>query len=161
MSTSATVTTRRRPKRSFSAAANGALIPNTTRLTDAAVAIAPWLQPNSSMSGSMRIPNVARMAAAASRATKAEAATIHARCIGREASWVAGATARVAEMTMCANFLPLTSSRARAWPSSLLDGAVFFDVGTVLTVFGAKRRRHPAARPRLPASPSARPAPGR
>ena len=84
MSVSATVTTRRRPKRSLSAAAKGALSPKTTRLTDAAVAMAPWLQPNSSMSGSMRIPNVARMAAAASRATKADAATIHARCMAGE-----------------------------------------------------------------------------
>ena len=80
MADSAATTTFLRPKRSVNAAANGADRPKTSRLIDAAVAIAPWLQPNSAMSGSMRMPNVARIAAAARRATKPAAATSQARC---------------------------------------------------------------------------------
>ena len=78
---SATMTTRRRPTRSLSAAANGADSPKTSRLIDAAVAIAAWPQPNAIISGSMRTPKVARIAAAARSATKPAAATSQARCM--------------------------------------------------------------------------------
>ncbi len=50
---SAIVTTRRTPKRSINAAANGAVIPNRARLTDSAAEIVPIDQPNSARSGSI------------------------------------------------------------------------------------------------------------
>ena len=50
---SAIDTTRRTPKRSISAAANGAVIPNRARLTDSAAEIVPIDQPNSARSGSI------------------------------------------------------------------------------------------------------------
>ena len=50
-SSSAAATTRRMPKRSISAAANGAVSPNSSRLTETAAEIVPSDQPNSSCSG--------------------------------------------------------------------------------------------------------------
>src|SRR4051794_37882568 len=105
MSDSAHATTRVSPNRSVNAAANGAESPNTTRLIDAAVEIAPWLQPNSIISGSIRIPNVARMAAAARSATNPAAATSQARCMAGQPGGSAEPP-RVAEPTMFARFLP-------------------------------------------------------
>ena len=91
----------------------------------------------------MRMPNVARIAAAASRATKPAAATSQARCTSREPRGSRRAT-RVAEKTMCAKFLPMTSRIAAARrPSSLLDG-----VGVLRRRHGHDRLRPQAARHR-------------
>ena len=79
-STSAPATTRRMPNRSISAAANGAVRPNSSRLTETATEMVPRDQPNSSCSGSISTPGVARKPAAPTSATKATAATIQARC---------------------------------------------------------------------------------
>jgi hypothetical protein len=76
---SAMATTLDSPNRSVSEAANGADRPKTTRLTLAAVEIAPCDHPNSIINGSISTPNVARIAAAASSATNPAAATNHAR----------------------------------------------------------------------------------
>ena len=68
------------PKRSISAAANGAVRPNSSRLTETASEMVPRDQPNSSCSGSISAPGVARKPAAPMSATKATAATSQARC---------------------------------------------------------------------------------
>ena len=67
-------TTRRTPKRSISAAANGAVIPNRARFTDRAIEIVPIDQPNSARSGSIITLGVARKAAAPSSARNVAAA---------------------------------------------------------------------------------------
>src|SRR5215210_7767720 len=105
MSVSAVATTRVRPKRSVSAAANGAEFPNTSRLTEAAAEIALWLHANSSIIGSMRTPNVARIAAAARSAMNPAAATNQARCMARHSRALLAAP-RVAETPMFDRFLP-------------------------------------------------------
>src|SRR4051794_19767044 len=139
MRPSATTTTRVSPTRSVSAAANGADRPKTRRLIDAAVEIAPWLQPNSVISGSMRMPNVARIAAAARSATKPAAATSQARCMagslagrGRDGEW----QKRQCSLVFC-HMTPL-GSRSRV-ALLVLEGSVLFDIGTVVTVFGPAR----------------------
>ncbi len=76
----ATATTRRMPKRSISAAANGAVRPYSARLTETAAPIVPRDQSNSSCSGSMSRPGSERKAAAPMIVTKVTAATNHARC---------------------------------------------------------------------------------
>ena len=74
-SSSAPATTRRMPNRSIRAAANGAVSPNSSRFTETAAEIVPRDQPNSSCSGVMSTPGVARNPAAPMIATKATAAT--------------------------------------------------------------------------------------
>ncbi len=75
---SATVVTRRRPYRACSAAANGPMKPNSSTLMLTAVPTVARLQPNSSRSGSMRIPGVDRKPAAPRSVTNAVAKTTHA-----------------------------------------------------------------------------------
>jgi hypothetical protein len=77
---SATATTRRMPKRSISAAANGAVRPNSSRLTETATDIVPRDQPNSCCSGVINTPGVARNPAAPTIATNDTTATHQARC---------------------------------------------------------------------------------
>lgn len=77
-SVSAAATTWRMPKRSMSAAANGAVRPYRSRFTLTARDMMLVDQPNSSLSGTMSAPGAARNPAAASSATNATAATSHA-----------------------------------------------------------------------------------
>ena len=70
MIASATEMTRRMPKRSTNAAANGAPRPKQRRLRETASPIVSWLQPNSSWSGMSRTPAVERKPADMTRATK-------------------------------------------------------------------------------------------
>jgi len=58
--TSAISITRRTPKRSISAAENGAVRPNSTSPSDTAIEMVPRDQPNSCCSGTIRTPGVAR-----------------------------------------------------------------------------------------------------
>ena len=89
---SATATTRRMPNCSMSAAANGAVRPNSSRLTLTASDTVAVDQPNSSCSGRISTPGVARKPADATSATKATAATHHARwTLGRAVRAVVGA----------------------------------------------------------------------
>jgi hypothetical protein len=76
---SAVATTRRMPNCSMSAAANGAVSPNSSRLTLTARETVAVDQPNSSCSGRISTPGVARKPAEATSATKATPATHHAR----------------------------------------------------------------------------------
>ncbi len=96
ISSSAAVVTRRIPKRSMRAAANGAVRPNRTRFTPTASESVPRDQPNSSWSGTIRTPGAARKPAAPSRATNATAATGQAGCTRRRggASVVMGGALR-------------------------------------------------------------------
>jgi hypothetical protein len=80
-SSSAAATTRRMPNRSISAAANGAVRPYSTRLTDTAVEMVPRDQPNSCRNGVISTPGVARKPAAPMVAMNATAATNQARWI--------------------------------------------------------------------------------
>ncbi|GMA88456.1 hypothetical protein GCM10025868_37060 [Angustibacter aerolatus] len=82
-STSAIGTTRRSPKRSMSAAANGAVRPKTTRLMVTAVDVGSRDQPNSPSTGSISTPVLDRKPAEAMRAPKVTAATHQARCTRR------------------------------------------------------------------------------
>ena len=75
ISTSALLVTRRRPNRSISAAAKGAVSPKSTRFTPTASDRVPRDQPNSSWRGTISTPGAARKPAAPSRATKATPAT--------------------------------------------------------------------------------------
>jgi hypothetical protein len=72
---SATVTTRRNPIRSTSAAENGPDSPMTTRLMATAAEIVARLHPNSSCSGTISTPGTARNAADASSAVNPAPAT--------------------------------------------------------------------------------------
>jgi hypothetical protein len=78
ISSRATLTTARTPNRSIRAAANGAVSPNSTRLTPTASDTSPRDQPNSSWRGTIRTPGAARNPAAQSSATKATPAATHA-----------------------------------------------------------------------------------
>src|SRR5882757_462377 len=78
--TSATATTCRTPKRSISAAANGAVRPKSAMLMAIADEIVPTDQPNSACNGSINTPGTARNAAAPTRARKVTAATDQAGC---------------------------------------------------------------------------------
>ncbi len=82
---SAEATTRRMPNRFISAAANGAVRPKSSRLTETANEMVPRDQPYSVCSGSIRAPGVERKPAAPISATKATAATSQAR-------WIRGRT---------------------------------------------------------------------
>ncbi len=82
-------TTRRMPNRFIRAAANGAVSPNSIRFTDTATEMVPRDQPNSSCSGSISAPGVARKPAAPTSATKDTAATHQARCSRGRAGEVA------------------------------------------------------------------------
>ncbi len=82
-SVSAAATTRRMPKRSISAAANGAVSPYSTRFTETAAEMLARDQPKSSCSGSIRIDGAARKLAAPTRARKATTAT-------NQAGWMRG-----------------------------------------------------------------------
>lgn len=79
MTSRASATTRRMPKRSISAAANGAVSPYRARLTETAKPTVPRDQSNSSCSGSMSSPGRDANAAAPTIVTKATAATNQAR----------------------------------------------------------------------------------
>jgi hypothetical protein len=70
--------TLRIPKRSISAAANGAINPYKTRFRLTALDISVRRQPNSSSSGTISTPGAARNPAAPISATKATDATHHA-----------------------------------------------------------------------------------
>ena len=92
----ATATTRRMPKRSIRAAANGAVRPYRARFTETAAPIVPRDQSNSACSGSMRRPGTERKAAAPMIVTKVTAATNQARCtrarVGFGGCWTAAAS---------------------------------------------------------------------
>src|SRR6185312_6189608 len=75
----ATVRTGRTPKRSISAAANGAVSPNNVMLTDIAKPTVPCDQPNSWCSGFIITPGTERKPAAPRIATKLTAATTQAQ----------------------------------------------------------------------------------
>ena len=75
---SATATTRRMPKRSTTAAANGAPSPYTSRLTATAPPISACDQPNWSCSGTISTPGVARNPAAVTSTANVAAAITHA-----------------------------------------------------------------------------------
>ena len=77
-SASAASTTRRRPQRFITEAANGPISPNSAMLTAIATEMVARLQPNSLSSGTMNRPGVARTPAVMSSTTKVTAATIHA-----------------------------------------------------------------------------------
>src|SRR4051812_12461392 len=68
------------PKRSMRAAAKGAVRPKSRRLIETAAEIVPSDQPNSSCSGWISTPGVARKPAAPTRAMKATTATDQAGC---------------------------------------------------------------------------------
>ena len=78
MTARATTVTRRSPYFACSAAANGPMKPNSSRLMLTAVPTVARLQPNSSRSGSMRMPGVERKPAAPSSVTNDAAKTTHA-----------------------------------------------------------------------------------
>ncbi len=79
----AQTTTRRIPKRSMRAAANGAVSPYSAMLTATAADTVVVDHPNSSRSGSTRTPGTARNAAAPTRARNVTPATHHAGCTRR------------------------------------------------------------------------------
>ena len=83
-SSNAEATTRLIPNRSISAAENGAVRPNSTRLIDTASPIRPIGQPNSSCSGVISTPGVDRKPAAPIAVKNATSATHH-------AGWMRGA----------------------------------------------------------------------
>ena len=68
------------PNRFIRAAANGAVRPNSSRLTDTASEMVPRDQPNSSCSGVISAPGAARKPAAPISATNETAATSQAGC---------------------------------------------------------------------------------
>ena len=76
---SAAIAMRLMPKRSMSAAANGAVSPYTTRFTDTATLVAMRAQPRSSSIGTIMTPNDDRNAAAAMRIRKVTSAIAIAR----------------------------------------------------------------------------------
>ena len=76
--TRAPTTTRRRPKRSISAAAKGPVRPKRTRLIETATEISARLQPNSLSRGTIRTPGVERKPADARSTRKVTPATIQA-----------------------------------------------------------------------------------
>ena len=78
ITTSATTVTRRRPYFACRAAANGPMKPNSSRLMLTAMPTVARLHPNSSRSGSIRMPGVDRKPAAPSSVTKDAAKTTHA-----------------------------------------------------------------------------------
>ncbi len=81
--TSAQPTTRLIPNRSMRAAENGAVSPNSTRLTETASPMSPIGQPNSSCSGVMSTPGVDRKPAAPMAVRNATRAT-------HQAGWIRG-----------------------------------------------------------------------
>src|SRR4051794_24682889 len=85
---SATTTTRRMPKRSMSAAANGAVSPYSAMFTATAAEMVDTDQPNSACSGSISTPGTARNAAAPTSARKVTPATHQAGWIRRVAGAV-------------------------------------------------------------------------
>jgi len=70
--------TARRPKRSMSAAANGPVRPNRTRLIETAIEMTARFQPNSFCSGTISTLGVARKPAAPISAMNVTAATTQA-----------------------------------------------------------------------------------
>ena len=80
---------RRTPKRSISAAANGAVRPNSVMFTDIASPTTPCDHPNSWCSGFIITPGTERKPAAPRIATKLTAATTHAQ-------WILGTVLRAA-----------------------------------------------------------------
>jgi hypothetical protein len=82
-SSSAATMTRRRPNRSMSAAANGAVNPKMTRLAVTAPEVMVRLHPNSCSSGSIRAPVEDRKPAAATKAPSTARATHQARWMVR------------------------------------------------------------------------------
>ena len=78
MTASATIVTRRNPKRCCNAAAKGPMNPNSSTLMLTANPTVARLQPNSSRSGSIRTLGVLRKPAAPSSVTNDAAAMTHA-----------------------------------------------------------------------------------
>jgi hypothetical protein len=78
ISASAPSTTRRRPQRSITEAANGPINPNNAMLTAIDAEITARLHPNSCSSGTMNSPGVARTPAVISITTKVTRAMIQA-----------------------------------------------------------------------------------
>jgi len=76
--TSAISITRRTPKRSMSAAENGAVKPKSRRPSEIASEIVPRDQPNSSWSGTISTPGVARKPAVVISVTKVTSTISHA-----------------------------------------------------------------------------------
>ncbi len=76
--TSAISITRRTPKRSISAAEKGAISPNSKRPIEIASEIVPRDQPNSSCSGTISTPGVARKPAVVISVTKVTITISHA-----------------------------------------------------------------------------------
>ncbi|GAA2969606.1 hypothetical protein GCM10020227_42700 [Streptomyces flavovirens] len=115
---SATTTTRRMPKRSINAAANGAVSPYRAMSMETASPISPRDQPNSVWRGSMSRPGRELKAAPPMIVTKVTAATIHARCIrGREG--LRGGAARGVALSVVG--FTWTSIRAAATPHEWLE----------------------------------------
>ena len=78
ISASAPSTTRRRPHRSITDAANGPIKPNSAMLTAIEAEISVRLHPNSASSGTMKSPGVARTPEVISMTTKVTSAITHA-----------------------------------------------------------------------------------
>jgi hypothetical protein len=82
------------------AAANGAVRPKSSRFTETATEIVPRVQPNSSSSGVISTPGVARKPAAPMIATNATAATNQARWSLRSADLFVGTLVRLGEVVV-------------------------------------------------------------
>jgi hypothetical protein len=91
---SAPAVTRRMPKRSISAAANGAVSPNSTRFTPTAADSTHRGHPYSASIGTISTPGAARNPAAPTSATNATAATSQAGCNRRPVGGAGALAAR-------------------------------------------------------------------
>src|SRR6266540_2734194 len=126
------------PNFSMSAAAYGAVRPNSTRLTETAAEIVAIDQPNSSWSGCIRTPGVARKPAAPTSATNATTATDQAGCtrFTRQLKRKVYRRTSGREVNMRKNRAMERSHRVVVLA---LDGVVSFDLGTPPQLFGAAR----------------------
>src|SRR5262245_50107405 len=96
------------------------------RLIDTAAETVPRDQPNASSSGSMRTLGVARNDPAATRATKATAATTHARWI-RRAGCAAATEAVVTDRTVPVQSVAMADEKSPARSLSRYDSMRNFD----------------------------------
>src|SRR5436190_7895982 len=126
------------PNFSMRAAANGAVNPKRTRLIDTAVEMVAVDQPNSSCSGWIRTPGVARKPAAPTSATNATTATDQAGC--------SLLTRPVFEISARKTSGPEANVRKNRAMKKLhrvvvvaLDDVVAFDLGTPAQIFGSAR----------------------
>ena len=103
ISSSAAVSTGRMPKRSISAAANGAVRPNSVMLTDIASPTTPCDQPNSWCSGFIITPGTERKPAAPRSAMKLTAATTHAQWIRRRRVFFCAAVSVTRSLSLIAS----------------------------------------------------------